>query len=254
MGIYAVTGSASGIGAAIVRKLQACGHRVICADQRNADITADLGTHAGRRTAIAGILAAAPDGLDGFVPCAGVGPQTNPIGLITRINFFGAVVLVEELKDLIAIRRGSIVLVSSNSATIGEYNPSYLRALTNCDEEAACEIVGKLDGQTAYGGGKFALTCWMRGRNREYASAGIRMNAIAPGYTDTALTRDVAADPLYGPAIKTFVASIPLGRPGQPEEQADAAAFLLSPQASFVSGAVLFVDGGHDAMLRPGQF
>jgi len=254
MGIYAVTGSASGIGAAIVSKLQALGHRVIGVDLRNADINVDLATAQGRQAAIAGIQAASPDGLHGFVPCAGVGPQTSPLELIARINFFGTTVLVEALKEHLARQRGNIVLISSNSATMGEYNPGYLQALAEGDETGACQLINKLDGQTAYGGSKFAVTCWMRKHNGEYARAGIRMNAIAPGYTATALTRAGEADPQFGPAIKAFVASIPIGRPGQPEDQAEAVAFLLSPQASFVSGAVLFVDGGHDAMLRPDKF
>lgn len=254
MGTYAVTGSASGIGAAVVRKLQQLGHQVITVDLRNADLNVDLSTADGRRSAIEGILQAAPAGLDGFIPCAGVGPQTRPLAVIPKINFFGTVVLVEALKASLLQKRGSIVLISSNSATLMPYNAEYLQVLAQGDEAAAAERIATLDGQTAYGGSKFALTCWMRQRNADYARSGIRMNAIAPGYTETALTQAGQRDPMYGPAIKAFVESIPLGRPGQPDDQAEAVAFLLSPQAAFISGAVLFVDGGHDAMFRPEHF
>ena len=254
MGIYAVTGGASGIGAGIVSKLKSLGHQVVSVDLRNADINVDLGSAAGRQAAIAGILAAAPAGLDGLVPCAGVGPQINPITAIPKINFFGTVVLVEGLKDSLAKKRGAIVLISSNSATLMEYNADYLQALAVGDEARASELIAALDGQTAYGGSKFALACWMRRHNAEYAGIGIRMNAIAPGYTETALTKAGLADPIFGPGIKAFVESIPIGRPGYPEDQAEAVAFLLSPQASFISGAVLFIDGGHDAMFRPDRF
>ncbi len=68
------------------------------------------------------------------------------------------------------------------------------------------------------------------------------------------MTAAVEQDPVYGEAIKAFLASIPLGRTGLPEDMANATQFLLGPEASFICGSVLFVDGGHDAMLRPDQF
>ena len=61
-------------------------------------------------------------------------------------------------------------------------------------------------------------------------------------------------DATYGEAIKQFIGSIPVGRPGEPADIASAASFLLSDKAGFICGAMLFVDGGHDAMLRPDKF
>ena len=68
------------------------------------------------------------------------------------------------------------------------------------------------------------------------------------------MTEQVAKDPAMGDAIRAFLASIPLRRPGKPDDIAAAVSYLLGPDASFVCGSVLFVDGGHDAMLRPDQF
>lgn len=82
---------------------------------------------------------------------------------------------------------------------------------------------------------------------------GITINAVAPGYIETPMTQAVANDATYGEAIRQFVASIPAGRPGLPEDVANLVEFLLSDKASFVCGALLFVDGGHDAMFRPDQ-
>jgi NAD(P)-dependent dehydrogenase (short-subunit alcohol dehydrogenase family) len=254
MGKYAVTGAASGIGAAIAAKLKSLGHQIVSVDLRNADINVDLSTPAGRQTAIDAICAAAPEGLDGFVPCAGVGPQTNPVTLVTKINYFGTVVMVDALKDLLAKKRGSVLLISSNSAWIAPYDQSYMNALLEGDEAKAVEIIANLDGQTAYGGGKQALARWMRRNNLAFAQAGIRINAIAPGYTRTNMTADGHKDPNYGAAMDAFVKSIPIGRPGEPEDQAEAAAFLLGDKAGFISGSVLFVDGGHDALFRSDQF
>ncbi|MFT6367880.1 MAG: NAD(P)-dependent dehydrogenase (short-subunit alcohol dehydrogenase family) [Bacteroidia bacterium] len=111
-----------------------------------------------------------------------------------------------------------------------------------------------MQGQPAYSGSKQALTRWMRRNNGEYAAQGIRMNAVGPGYTRTAMSAAVEEDPLYGPAIKEFIATIPIKRPGQPEDIANAVSFLLSDAAGFISGSMLFVDGGHDALHRPDSF
>ena len=73
MGSYAMTGGATGIGAAIKQRLRGAGHTVIVVDVKDADVIADLGTRAGRDSAIEGIRARANGGLDGFVACAGLG-------------------------------------------------------------------------------------------------------------------------------------------------------------------------------------
>ena len=77
MGTYAVTGGASGIGAAICRRLNNDGHRVIVVDLAEGDIQADLLDLSGRQKAIDGIRSLAGDGLDGFIPCAGLGPRSG---------------------------------------------------------------------------------------------------------------------------------------------------------------------------------
>jgi NAD(P)-dependent dehydrogenase (short-subunit alcohol dehydrogenase family) len=161
---------------------------------------------------------------------------------------------VEGLRPALEQRRGAVVLISSNSAQIMEYSEAYIQALLSGDREEAVSLVQAVDGQTAYGGGKQALARWMRRENGAYAGVGVRMNAVAPGYTETNMTAAGKASAEYGDAMRAFVASIPLGRPGMPEDQANAVAFLLSEQASFISGSVLFVDGGHDAMFRPDSF
>ena len=94
MGIYAITGGASGIGAGIVDRLQQDGHQVIVVDLHNADIEADLSSDQGRQQAIAGIKALSPDGLDGFIPCAGVGVNVKPVSLISRINYFNLKIFI----------------------------------------------------------------------------------------------------------------------------------------------------------------
>jgi NAD(P)-dependent dehydrogenase (short-subunit alcohol dehydrogenase family) len=226
---------------------------VISIDIRNADVESDLSSSEGRNAAVAAVIAAASDGLDGFVACAGVGSHIENLSLIPSVNYFGAVDLLAGLRPLLVKKRGSVVLISSNSAP-APTNADYVDALLAGDEKNAKELTGAMQGQPAYSGSKQALTRWMRRNNGEYAAQGIRMNAVGPGYTRTAMSAAVEEDPLYGPAIKEFIATIPIKRPGQPEDIANAVSFLLSDAAGFISGSMLFVDGGHDALHRPDSF
>ncbi|WP_280330225.1 SDR family NAD(P)-dependent oxidoreductase, partial [Nocardia wallacei] len=119
MSTFAVTGSASGIGAAVSAHLGAAGHRVIGVDLRDAEVTADLGTGDGRAHAVAEIIRLSGGRLDGFLPFAGVAAATGrPGGLLVSVNYFGAVELLEGVRpSLRAAGSASVVLVSSNSTT-----------------------------------------------------------------------------------------------------------------------------------------
>ena len=253
MGTYVITGGASAIGAAIKGQLQSEGHRVLVVDLQQADIVADLSTPAGRSEAVAAIKESTDGNIAGLVACAGVGSHVPNRALITAVNYFGAVELVEGLRQLLSDNRASVLLVSSNSAPMPT-NPDFVKALLSGDESAASAIATEMESHPVYSGTKQALTRWMRHNTGAYAAQGIRMNAIAPGYTKTPLSAAVEDDPSYGEAIKQFIASIPVGRPGLPQDMADAASFLLGEKAGFICGAMLFVDGGHDAMLRPDDF
>ncbi len=253
MAVYAMTGGATGIGAAIKEQLRKGGHEVIVVDIKDADVIADLSNTEGRQKAIAGIRSACPAALDGFIACAGVATHVANKALIPAVNYFGTTELVDGLADLLASSKGAVLLVSSNSAPMSTDN-DYVDLLLNNDEPAALSHVENIDGQAAYSGSKQAVARWMRRNVNRFAQQGVRINAIAPGYTQTPMTRAVEESEEYGQAIRDFMASIPVGRPGQPEDMANAAAYLLSDAASFVCGSVLFVDGGHDAMLRPDQF
>lgn len=254
MGIYAVTGAASGIGEAVAKQLGDGGHEVITVDIRGADINADLSDSEQLAAAVSDILAKATDGLDGFVPCAGLGPDFGDKTKIPQVNYFAVVDMVNALLPALKQKQGAIVVISSNSAQMMDYNPDYVNALLDDDRAAATRIAETADGQTLYGGGKHALARWMRRVNPEFAGAGVRMNAVAPGFTQSGMTEGGLNDPEFGDAIREFVKSIPIGFPGEPEDQANAICFLLSDKARFIAGAVLFIDGGHDAVFRPDSF
>jgi NAD(P)-dependent dehydrogenase (short-subunit alcohol dehydrogenase family) len=254
MRTYAMTGGATGIGAELKRQLAAAGHRVISVDIKEGDILADLSTAAGRQAAIDGVRALAPDGLDGFIPCAGLPPVAKPFSLIAKVNYFAVVATVEGLRDLLAKRKGSVLFVSSNSAPMIGSDDAFVQGCLVGDEAAACAAIDARDGQTAYAGSKRAVTIWMRRHVVEYAAAGVRLNAVAPGITMTPLTERVMADKEFGQAIKEFGDMVPVGYNAQPAHIANVMRFMLSDDASYLCGSVFFVDGGSDAMLRPDQF
>jgi NAD(P)-dependent dehydrogenase (short-subunit alcohol dehydrogenase family) len=255
MGIFAMTGGATGIGAELKRQLREHGHEVISVDIKEGDIIADLSTADGRQTAIDGIRERAPDGLDGFIPCAGLPPVAKPLSLIAQVNYFAAVDTVVGLRDLIAKKRGTVLIVSSNSAPMIGNDDPFVQLCLSGDEDAACAEIETRDGHTAYAGSKRAITIWMRRNVTEYAAAGVRLNALAPGITNTPLTEQVYADEELGETMKNFEEMTPWGGgTAQPDQIANAMRFMLSEEASFVCGAIFFVDGGTDAMMRTDEF
>src|SRR5438445_5513390 len=120
MGTIAVTGSASGIGAAVAEQLDKAGHRVIGVDLHEAEVTADLGTADGRAHAVAEITRRCAGTLDGFAPFAGLAPAVGRPGeLLVSVNYFGAITLLEGVRPLLrAAGSAAVVLVASNSTTV----------------------------------------------------------------------------------------------------------------------------------------
>jgi 3-oxoacyl-[acyl-carrier protein] reductase len=94
-------------------------------------------------------------------------------------------------------------------------------------------------GQTVYSASKAALIGLTKTLAREYASRGITVNAVAPGYIDTDMTRTLPEE-----AKKQILEQVPLGRIGKPEDVAAAVLFLCSDEASYITGHVLRVNGG----------
>lgn len=96
----------------------------------------------------------------------------------------------------------------------------------------------------AYAASKAGLNGMVRSLALEWASEGLRINAIGPGPIDTPMVAAAKADPQL---LKTLVDGIPMGRLGQSQEIAEVASFLLSPRASFLTGQLICVDGGFTA-------
>jgi NAD(P)-dependent dehydrogenase (short-subunit alcohol dehydrogenase family) len=117
------------------------------------------------------------------------------------------------------------------------------------DEAAARATSADMPGPTGYAMTKLALGRAARRRVQTWGDAGVRLNLIAPGPVATPLLQGTRDDAELGQYVDLL--PIPRGRVGEPSEIAGPVSFLLGPDASNVHGAVLFADGGSDALFRP---
>lgn len=248
MKTYLLTGGATGIGAAIRSRLIKAGHRVLTVDIKDGDYLVDLSDADARQAVIQQIREDHP-ALDGVITCAGVASHFPDRKKILAINYAGTVDIIAGLRSTLG-RGARVVAISSNSAPMCS-SSQLVAALIDGDFTTADCIAEQVSGHDCYSGSKQAVARWVRKMAPDFARLGISMNAIAPGYIETPMTQAVAQNPQYGEAIQQFVASIPAGRPGVPDDVARLVSFLLQPESDFIAGSLIFIDGAHDAMMRP---
>lgn len=255
MGVYAVTGAASGMGQQAAQKLRAAGHTVIGVDLRDTDVVADLSGPEGRAAAGEQVLALCGGRLDGAVLAAGIGPTPRATRLILQVNYFGVVELLEAWRPALAASGAAkVVVVASNSATTVPAVPrSAVRALLAGKPTKAMRrlrLFGPGAPSFAYAASKIGVSHWVRRKAVEpsWAGAGIRLNALAPGAILTPLLERQLATPGQEKAVRSF--PVPVSGFGDPGQLADWMLFMLSDAADFLCGSVIFVDGGSDAYFR----
>lgn len=247
MRTYVVTGSASGIGAAVSSRLDAAGHRVIGVDLHDAEVEADLSTEAGRQAMYDGVARSSGGSVDAVVACAGIAADSP---LTISVNFFGAVATVERLRPLLGGSDAPRAVVVSSVASILGAMESVVDACLAGDESRACRLMAE-NPAMAYLTSKAALARWVRraAPTEAWAGAGIPLNAVAPGTVVTPMTAPLLETPAGLELVDSSV-PMPLNGHARPEAVAAVLDFLTSVDNSHVTGQVVFVDGGADAVLR----
>ncbi|MCF8570995.1 SDR family oxidoreductase [Gordonia sp. HY002] len=258
MGTYVVTGAASGMGEAVSARLIGDGHTVVGVDIAGSDVTADLSTSEGRSDAITQLLAKVDGPLDGAVVAAGMGPKQGRERTLVEVNVLGVTEILTALRPrLAAAGNAKVVVFGSNSTTSTPLVPRVaIRRLVDGDTEGAVRILqrrGPLSGPAAYAASKIAVARWARRQavSDEWAGSGIRVNVIAPGPVMTPLLRSQLSSSTAS-QVRSF--PVPIREFGTPEQLAEWVMTMLSPAADFMVGAVVTVDGGTEALLRPNSW
>jgi len=224
--VAAVTGGSTGIGRACADVLAASGATVYAVsrttdpavDVRDPDSLAALATRIGREHGRLDVLITSAGVLTENAPADQ--QPTRDFTANYEINVLGTVNACQAFWPLLKEAQGAVVCVTSQAALVS------------------------LPAQAAYSASKGAVAALTRSLAIDWAPLGIRVNAVAPGFTETPMTEAFFANEKLAAAVRR---RIPLGRILEPHEIALAAVFLASPAASAVTGVILPVDGGWTA-------
>jgi NAD(P)-dependent dehydrogenase (short-subunit alcohol dehydrogenase family) len=241
-GTAIVTGASRGIGAAIARRLASDGYAVIvnyAADASGAEsVVSAINDAGGKAAAVQADVASEADVAAMFDRAA---EQLGPVtALVNNAGAAGELARVDEQRSeaLARLMRVNVVgpmlcakyAVRAMSTAHGGRGGSIVTIAS-----VAAKALASAGGMVPYQATKGALVTFARGLSNEVASEGIRSNSVSPGVIDTDLTP---------PDLRDVGKRAPLGRIGRPEEVAATVSWLVSPEASFITGTDITVSGG----------
>jgi 3-oxoacyl-[acyl-carrier protein] reductase len=235
--IALVTGASRGIGAAIAARLAADGARVIgsaTTAEGAARIDAALAAHGGRGTVLD---VSRQDSVDAVI--ADVESREGAIGILC--NNAGIT------RDMLLLRMKPedwTAVIETNLASVYRLSKAVLRGMMKARAGRIISIASVVGltgnaGQSNYAAAKAGMVGFTKSLAREIGSRNITANVVAPGFIDTDMTRA-----LDEPQRARLAEQVPLGRFGTADDVAAAVAFLASPQASYITGETLHVNGG----------
>ncbi|GIK80914.1 MAG: SDR family NAD(P)-dependent oxidoreductase [Hyphomicrobiaceae bacterium] len=237
-----LTGASRGIGRAIAARLAGPGaFLALCASSPSAELDAIVATCAERGARVEPLIG---DLADPAVPARLVGTATDRLGGLDAVVSNAGVVAPGRLCDLDeeAWDRTFAINVRSAWLLARAAHPHLRAARGSLVAIASMSGVEPYPGTGAYSPSKAALIMLVRSLAQEWAADGVRVNAVSPGLFRTAMTAPIYADPQKTAAREALV---PMGRIGDPEQDcAGLVAFLLSPDAGYLTGQNLLVDGG----------
>lgn len=238
-----ITGAASGIGAAVARRLMERGANVFLVDRDMSGLRrlfeeagaperrvklfqADVTDNAQIKRVFAEVDG--HGGVDNVVHCAGVARLGTVIEMdeatfdfVLDVNLKGTFLLAKHALPLLLARKGSFTAIASDAGTQGA------------------------SGYAAYCASKHGVVGLIKSMALDHGPSGVRCNAICPGFVETAMLEQLFAD---NPSDRAFYEkTVPLGRFARPEDVAELAAFISSAAGSYLNGAIVALDGGSTA-------
>jgi NAD(P)-dependent dehydrogenase (short-subunit alcohol dehydrogenase family) len=259
------------IGQAIARRISA-GKHLVLADLRaeSAEAAAEVLRNAGfdvtttsvdvsSRESVHALVGAATKLGDviGLIHAAGVSPSQAPVEAILAVDLYGTAVVLEEFGSVMSTGGSGVVIASQSGHRLPPLGPEENAALATTPADELLQLPMLRPGQVrdtlhAYQLAKRGNSLRVMAEALRWAKRGARVNTISPGIVITPLAMDELTGP-RGEGYRRMLEQSPAGRAGTPDEVASVAALLMGPDAGFITGSDVLMDGGVTAAYYFGE-